>query len=170
MVPDVYLILEGPPMRYDHPWVRRLVEDDADLLDRAPEPLRPLGYSSTLAALSGGIVAGAVTGGNLLGIVSMASSSETYANLAAHTLEPWRGQGIGTAATFLVAREAQLRGLDPVWSAGEDNPGSLRVAQKLGFREIGRRTYVVVPELQRVGGFRPPRSPSAAHGSDLAPG
>lgn len=156
IVDDLYLVLEGPPVRHTHPWVRRLSEDDVDLFDGAPEALRPLGYSSTLAALSGGIVAGAVTGGKLLGTVAMTSSSETHANLAAHTLEPWRHQGIGTAATFLVASEAQLRGLDPVWSAGENNPASLRVAQKLGFREFGRRAYVVVPELQRLGGFRVP--------------
>ncbi|HXY46759.1 MAG TPA: GNAT family N-acetyltransferase [Thermoplasmata archaeon] len=155
-VADVYLVLEGPPVRYEHPWVRRLSEDDVELFDGAPEPLRPLGYSSTLAALSGGIVAGAVADKKLRGIVSMTASSETYANLAAHTLEPWRRQGIGTAATYLVAREAQLRGLDPVWSAGEDNPASLGVARKLGFQEVGRRAYVVVPGLQRIGGFHPP--------------
>ena len=155
LVADVYLVLAGPPARYEHPWVRRLSEDDVDLFDGVAEPLRPTGYSSTLAALSGGIVAGAVSERRLLGTVSMTSSSETYANLAAHTLEPWRGRGIGTAAAFLVAGEAQFRGLDPVWSAGEDNLGSLRVARKLGFREIGRRAYVVVPELQRIGGYPP---------------
>jgi len=32
----------------------------------------------------------------------------------------------------------------PVWSTGEDNVASLRVARKLGFEEVGRRTYVIL--------------------------
>jgi RimJ/RimL family protein N-acetyltransferase len=30
-----------------------------------------------------------------------------------------------------------------VWSTGEHNLASLRVAAKLGFREVGRMTYVI---------------------------
>jgi RimJ/RimL family protein N-acetyltransferase len=32
----------------------------------------------------------------------------------------------------------------PVWSTGENNVASLRVARNLGFEEVGRRTYVDV--------------------------
>ena len=33
-------------------------------------------------------------------------------------------------------------GLVPVWSAGEDNETSLRIAARLGFDEVSRRVYL----------------------------
>ena len=36
----------------------------------------------------------------------------------------------------------QETGRTPVWSCGEDNIASLKVAQKLGFEEVSRLTYV----------------------------
>jgi RimJ/RimL family protein N-acetyltransferase len=32
----------------------------------------------------------------------------------------------------------------PVWSTGENNYASLRIAQKLGFTKVTERTYVIV--------------------------
>ena len=154
---DIYFVLHSPAVRNDHPSVRRLSEEDLGLVERAPSVLHPVGYDSTLAALSGGILAGAVEGGQLVALVSMTWTSETYANLAAHTLEGWRRQGMAAAGAYLVASAAQERGLIPVWSAGANNRSSQRVAQKLGFGEYGRRAYVIVPGLPRGSGFRPTR-------------
>lgn len=164
---DLYSVLDGPPVRHDRPGTRLLTEDDVALFEEAAEPLRVAGYDSSLAALTGGVVAGAVEEGRLVATVSMTESSETYANLGAYTLEPWRGRGLGTAAGYLAAREVQRRGLEPVWSTGEENLGSRRVARKLGFRERGRKEYLIVPELQRTGGFRPDlwRAERAPHGA-----
>ena len=55
----------------------------------------------------------------------------------------WREKGFATAAASRVAQEIQAKGKVPAWSCGEDNIASLRVAQKLGFTEVGRRTYVI---------------------------
>ncbi len=156
IISDIYFVLLRPARPCLHPSVRLLSEDDLELVDAAPESLRPLGYDSSLAALSGGIVAGAIEDARLVATTSMTASSATYANLAAHTLEGWRNRGIGSAAAFLVARAAQARGLDPVWSAAESNLASQRVAGKVGFEEYGRRAYVVVPDLRSTGGYHPP--------------
>ncbi len=153
---DVYYVLDRPPIPHTHPAVRRLTEDDLELVEAAPEPLRPVAYLSTLSALTGGVVAGGIVDARLVASISMSVSSEEYADLGGHTLEPWRNQGMASAAGYLVALELRARGLTPVWSTGEDNVRSQRVASKLGFREFGRETYVVVPALQAAGGFHPP--------------
>jgi hypothetical protein len=156
MYGDVYYVLERAAIPHQHAAVRLLTEDDVDLVDRAPPALHTAGYASTVAALTGGVAAGGIAEGNLVALISMSTSSELYADIGGHTLEPWRNQGMGSAATYLVAREVQSRGFTPVWSTGEDNFRSQRVALKVGFREFGREAYIVVPSLQGVGGFRPP--------------
>lgn len=152
---DLYYALDAPPRATRHPAVRRLSDADLALIDRAPPALRPVGFHSTVAALTGGVVAGAVIDGALVGIAAMTTSSQTYADVGVHTLEPWRGRGLASAAATLVAEELLERGLTPVWSTGEDDHRSQRVAEKLGFRRVGRREYLVVPSLQSAGGFRP---------------
>jgi hypothetical protein len=151
---DVYYVLDRPPVRQDHPSVRRLTEGDLGMVERASAPLRPNGFLSTLAALTGGVAAGGVVEGELVSCFSMSVSSESYADVGGHTLEPWRNRGLGSAAGFLVAREVQSRGLTPVWRTGEDNFRSQHVAEKLGFREYGRQTYVIVPIFQKPPGYR----------------
>lgn len=152
---DIYHTLEGPATRYPHPDVRRLTEDDAELIERSPPELSPIGFDSTLAALSGGVVAGAVVGGQLRARTSMTLSSEGHADIGSHTLVGWRGRGYASAALSLVASEVRGRGLLPVWSCGGDDLASRRVAFKVGFRECGRRAYVVVPAFEDTAGLRP---------------
>ena len=163
---DVYYVLDRAPVPHHHPAVRFLTEQDLELVDRAPPALQPVGYASTLAALSGGVAAGGIADGDLVAVVWMSTSSEQYADLGSHTLEPWRNRGMGTAAAYLVAREVQHRGFTPVWSTGEENFRSQHVAQKVGFHEYGREAYVIVPGLQSSGGFRgadgpPDRGPNS---------
>lgn len=154
---DLYFVLDEPARVFDQPAVRRLTEDDLDLVERAPPPLRLEGYDSPLAALAGGVAAGAIVDGELVGLAQMPASSSEHGDVGAHTLEPWRNRGFASAASSLVARELQSRGLRPVWSTGEDNERSKRVAEKVGFREFGRQEYLVIPSLQASGGFRPLR-------------
>ena len=151
----VYYTLDVPPRSHSLPSVRRLTEDDLALVERAPEELFPIGFDSALAALSGGIVAGAVVDDRLVARTSMTVSSEGYADIGSYTLPGWRDRGFASAALSLVAAEVQHRGLTPVWSTGEENLASQRVARKVGFREFGRKSYVVISALQETGGFRP---------------
>ena len=66
-----------------------------------------------------------------------------------YTQEEFRGLGYSTAAAATVVREVQEQRQIPVWSAGAHNQASLRVAEKLGFVEFGRRRYAVPVSHQR---------------------
>jgi GNAT acetyltransferase len=158
LMEDLYFVLDRLPVPHGHPSVRRLTEDDLETVDGAPEPLRPVGFLSTLAALSGGVVAGGIVDGSLVATVAMTVSSERYADIAAHTLEPFRNRGMGSAAAYLVAQEVYARGMTPVWSTGANNLRSQHVAEKLGFREFGRETYVILarPPSRPEHGMGPP--------------
>ncbi len=135
--------LIAPVVPIAHPWVRRLGEDDAELLDGAAPALRPVGFQSSLAALSGGVAAGAIVEGHLVGSVSMGLSSADHAELTGGVLLPWRGRGIGTASISLVAATLQERALIPVWTIDDDDPIARRVSDKLGFETCGETVRFV---------------------------
>ena len=65
-----------------------------------------------------------------------------FGDIGVATDEPWRGMGFASSAASIVAHLIQERGRTPVWSAGEGNVASLRVAAKLGFMEVSRRVYL----------------------------
>lgn len=93
--------------------------------------------------LTEGVAAGAVVSGELTAIAHTHARSEQHADIGVSTLEGWRGRGFASAAASLVVRRVWEEGQVPVWSTGEDNSASLRVARKLGFEEALRRTYVI---------------------------
>lgn len=163
---DVYHVLSKPVLRssllrktvlnFQHEAVRQLTLDDLNLLESAPAEVRGSGFGNTRGLLSDGVVACAVVSGSFLttlfskkctgNVVSIAHTSartDHHADIGAFTLEDWRGRGFATAAAAIVAKRVQEDGQKPVWSTGEDNFASLRVAQKLGFTEVSRRTYII---------------------------
>ena len=87
-----------------------------------------------------------VPGWECVEIVSIAHTyarTTRHADISVRTFAAWRGHAFATAAASIVAGCIQEASQTPVWSTGEDNWASLRVAQKLGFVEISRRTYVI---------------------------
>ncbi|HZY69380.1 MAG TPA: GNAT family N-acetyltransferase [Thermoplasmata archaeon] len=152
---DVHYVLDGPPERLPNSSVRLLGLDDHELLADAPLELRGEGADWPQTLLGEGIIAGAVVDGRLVARVNMEAHSERFAEIGAATAEPWRNRGFAAAGAALVAAESQRGGFTPVWSTGGHNLASQRVATKVGFREYGRWTYVIVPALQEQGGFRP---------------
>ena len=151
---DLYYVLDRPPAPCRHPAVRLLSEIDVPLVQGAPAELRE-GGDIWVQRPAECVAAGGVVGGRLVGIMVAFAFSEKFAELGGATLEPFRQQGIGSAAAFLVSQELRARHRTPVWSTGEDYFRSQRVAEKLGFREFGRLNYVVVPRLKETGGFDP---------------
>ena len=141
---DIYHVLRDPVARLHHEATRLLTPDDIELVEAAPAEVRGGGWSSTREMLEEGVVAGAVVKGNLVAIAYTSARSARHADVAVNTLERWRGRGFAAAAASLVARRVQEAGQIPVWSTGEANRASLRVAQKLGFVPIARRTYVIL--------------------------
>lgn len=140
---DVNHLLTRPVTAYRDPAVRRLALADLELLASTPLELRAGLWPSARELLTEGIIASAVVAGEIVATALTAACSDRYAEIGVYTLEAYRGRGYATAAASLVAQAAQKGGRTPVWGAGAHNQASLRVAQKLGFEEVSRRTYVI---------------------------
>ena len=140
---DVCHALLEPVHHYPNAAVRLLTSEDVARLTKAPADVQGNGYKTHAAMLTEGIAAGAVVDGDIVAIAHTYAETDLHADIGVSTLEQWREKGFATAAASLVAQEIQARGKVPAWSCGEDNFASLRVAEKLGFTEVGRRTYVI---------------------------
>ncbi|MDE2840499.1 MAG: GNAT family N-acetyltransferase [Chloroflexota bacterium] len=138
---DVYHTLTKPvPEIVDHA-VRELTAADIGLLEAAGVDGTDFGGLSVL--LDEGSVAAAVVDGRIVGSAHTTAQTDRYADIGVGTDERWRNRGFATSAASIVARRIQESGRIPVWSCGEDNMASLRVAQKLGFTEVSRLAYVI---------------------------
>jgi hypothetical protein len=123
---------------------RLLTERDVALLDRAPRRLWLNGFGSNAAGLRESIAAGAIVEGEIVAVAEAGAYTGRYADVGVHTLDGFRGLGLATRAAWLVMRELVARGLSPLWSTGEDNHASRRVARKLGLVEVFRSVFLVV--------------------------
>ena len=141
---DVYHALLTPVHCYLNEAVRLLTPEDVPRLTKAPTEVQGNGYKTHAAMLTDGIAAGAVVNNNIVAIAHTYAENNLHTDIGVSTIETWRGKGFATAAAALVAQEIQARGKVPVWSCGEDNIASRRIAHKLGFTEVGRRTYVII--------------------------
>jgi RimJ/RimL family protein N-acetyltransferase len=151
---DMFYTLEAPPQPYSNPWVRRLGMEDIPLLQRTTPKIWS-GYQTFEESLTEGIMAAAIVEGRIVSVADNSASNSRYSDIGVTTLEPYRRQGLSTAAACLVAREVQSRGRIPVWSTSSENIASQRVANKLGFRPYGRGEYLVFDGLKERGGYRP---------------
>ena len=140
---DVYHVLSRPVHTFVHKVVRRLALPDLELLESMPGAADTSGFGSLQVLLEEGFVACAIVSGQIVSMAHTYARTAHHADIGVHTLEGWRGRGFATAAASTVARCIQAAGQTPVWSTGQDNWASLRVAQKLGFVECSRRTYVI---------------------------
>jgi RimJ/RimL family protein N-acetyltransferase len=140
---DIHHVLWQSAAVHEHPWVRRLTVEDLPVILAAPPEVQGSNWGSARAMVEDGFVAGALADGELVAIATVGALTAAHADVGVATLEPYRGRGLSTAAASLVARWAQSRGRTPVWSTGEDNAASLRVARKLGFVEVSRREFVI---------------------------
>lgn len=140
---DIYHTMTTPAPHLPHPAVRRLTPADSLLLQAAPDIIRGPNPARLLAEM---FVAGAVVNGRITAIAQNYALSDRYGDVGVATLPDFRRQGLATAAAALVAQELQGNGRVPVWSCGEDNHASRRVAQKLGFTYDSRRTYIILQQ------------------------
>ena len=138
---DIYHTLTIPAPHLPHPAVRLLTPDDLPLLQAAPDMIRGHYPARMLSEMS---AAGAIMNGRIAAIAQNYALSDKYGDIGVATLPDFRGQELATAAAALVAQELQRNGRIPVWSCGEDNHASLRVAQKLGFEYDSQRTYIIL--------------------------
>jgi predicted GNAT family acetyltransferase len=118
-----------------------LTPDDLPLLQAAPAELRGPNPEHLLQHSA---AAAAIIDDKLVAIAQNYALTEGYGDIGVFTLPDWRGQGLATVAAAQVARWLQGNGRLPVWSCGEHNQASLRVAEKLGFVKNGRRVYIIL--------------------------
>jgi GNAT acetyltransferase len=142
---DVFHTLGRAAATFSHATVRLLTWDDLGLLATAPPEVQEaaLGFGAFEGLLVEGFAAGAVVDGGLVALACTTALTTLHADLGVVTVASWAGRGLATACASLVVAEIQQSGRLPVWSADEGNFASLRVAQKLGFEEICRKTYVI---------------------------
>ncbi len=142
---DVYHTLTQPPPAdlLTHPNVRLLTPADLPLLQAAPPELRGQDPAHLLHKTA---AAGAIIQGQLVAIAQNYALTEKYGDIGVFTLPEWRGRGLAAAAAAWVADWLLGNGRTPVWSCGEHNQPSLRVAEKVGFVENGRRLYLILDE------------------------
>ena len=141
---DIYHVLRHPVVPARIETVRLLSAADSGLLERAPPELRGEGWGSSSALLREGIAAAAIFDREIVALAHTTARAGQYADLGVATLPAWRNQGLASATAALVASEVQAAGQTPVWSTGATNLASLRVARKLGFVEVSRRTYLIL--------------------------
>ncbi len=141
---DIYHSLTKPVPPHALPYVRLLSMRDVDLLLASNWQPQELGYATFGELFADGAAAGAIVHGKLRALAHTNALSERFGDIGAKTDKAYRGRGFATACASIVAEEIQGAGRIPVWSAGEDNWASLRVAEKLGFLELSRRVYLNV--------------------------
>lgn len=142
---DVYHTLNQPPPTklLTHTAVRLLTPDDLPLLQAAPPELRGPDPAHLLQKTA---AAGAIIQGQLVAIAQNYALTEGFGDIGVFTLPDYQGRGLAASAAALVAAWLWRNGRIPVWSCGEQNQASLRVAHKLGFVENGRRLYLILDE------------------------
>lgn len=140
---DVYHVLDTPLTDAPtHEHVRLLTDDDIALTMQIDELQQDSPYKP--------IVAAAVIEGEIVSLAHTFAWSPMYVDIGVTTHEQYRNQGMATACAAIVAEQVQKRGKVPVWSTGEDNEPSMRIAARLGFRETSRRLYLIPVEEQLV--------------------
>jgi RimJ/RimL family protein N-acetyltransferase len=141
----IYYTLTGPPRPQPQPNLetRLLTPDDMPIWQRAPGELHASGFQTPQELLARGCAAGSFAGGELVALAQTYALSDRYADIGVHTAEAYRGRGLASYAAQLVMSQVLAQGRIPLWSTGEDNYASLRVAEKLGLQETLRRVYVI---------------------------
>ena len=141
---DPYYTLNTSIGGYPTGAVRQLTMEDLHLLESAPAEVQGEGFESPTELLEDGVVAGAVVSNKLVAIAHTCALTDKHGEIGVHTLEQWRGRGFSTAAAAIVAQRLQEQSLTPVWRTRDDNPASIRVAQKLGFTEVSSRDHLIL--------------------------
>lgn len=142
-ITDVYHVLDTPLSgEFEHADVRLLTDEDLALTITIDELQQSSAYKPIIAA--------AVIDGEMVSLAHTFAWSPIYVDIGVTTHEQYRDKGMATAAAAIVATEVQKRGKVPVWSTGVENLPSMRIAEKLGFRETSRRVYLIPVEEKSV--------------------
>jgi hypothetical protein len=132
----VHVLPEGAPLppRVAGIEVGCLAPGDQDALPTVPEDLS----HELRTALGYGPVVVAFAGDEPAAFAYAPWETEGWFDLSVDTLEPFRRRGLAEAAARELMTLQGAAGRRPVWGAVASNLASLRLAEKLGFREVDR--------------------------------
>ncbi|MFM9105124.1 MAG: GNAT family N-acetyltransferase [Chloroflexota bacterium] len=137
---DLYFVAGEPP-EAPPGHVARLLRgaDRAALAERLPAfaAIDPaLGQPWNIGAAS-------FAGSEIVSLAAVTAQTPKFANVSIATLPEWRDQGHGVAAAAVLVSAVVRARRRALWSCGETNAASLRIARSLGFTEAARRVYLV---------------------------
>lgn len=139
---DVHFVLDGELTCDNETHIdaelRLLTANDIPNLENAPHEL--------LTSSTRDYVAGAIVDNQIIALAHAHALSDTFADVGVYTDEAWRNRGISTQLSYIVMQRLQSHGYVPVWSTGEDNRASQRVAEKLNMTFYGSRVYLILEE------------------------
>ena len=141
---DLYFAPAGKIDAVDDDRVRLLTRDDAPLFRESPEDARAGPAEFIERLLRDGLCAAAVVDGRVVAQAHAYCITPRHAEIGARTAVHFRGRGLSTACGTLLCARLQASNRLPVWSTGESNLASQRVAQKIGLRLVHRRVYLSV--------------------------
>lgn len=133
---DIHHILDRPVADIAMPDEVRLLGPDDALLRHIVGEMASSTTDQT-------VIAAAVIDDEPVSIAHTFAWSPRYVDIGVTTHEAFQNSGFATAASALVVGAIQRTGRVPVWSTGATNAASLRVAEKLGFKEVSRRLYII---------------------------
>jgi GNAT superfamily N-acetyltransferase len=70
---------------------------------------------------------------------------DNYLELGIETVEEYRGKGLAQYACSALIDYCLHNNLEPVWSCRFENTNSCKLAQKLGFEPVSKRSYYKLP-------------------------
>ena len=100
-------------------------------------------WGGAAGAVASGTFCGAWLEGKLVSVAGTFFQGEQFEDLGVATEPAYQGLGLSTACAHLACAAIQARGRVPSWNTSTDNPASMRVAEKLGFRWV-RDDYLYV--------------------------
>jgi RimJ/RimL family protein N-acetyltransferase len=115
---------------------------DRPLLDRCEWRDEMVFYCGSEANfLENGIGLCLMEGDEIISEAYASALGDQYAEIGAITQKSYRGQGYAPIACASLIEACENRGYQAYWSCDVDNPASIRVARKLGFRQ--ERNYKI---------------------------
>ena len=145
---DLYFAATGPIDPPPDAHVRLVTPDDAAMLRAGPDDARPGGDAFVDTLLREGHCAAAFVDGRVVAQAHAYALTPRHAEIGARTTAAYRGRGLSTACGAALCRRLQETGRLPVWSTGESNTASRRVAEKIGLKLVHRRVYLSGPSTQ----------------------
>jgi len=137
---DIYHVLDADRAPIDIPANVRLMTPADEALLGGADAFTSNEFGET-------VIAAAIEEGEIVSLAHTFAWSPDHADIGVMTHEDARGKGYATATAALVIDGVRKQGKVPVWSCGARNDASLRVAGKLGFREVGRKVYII-PQIK----------------------